>query len=467
MHASLVRRARGAIPLDAVRPSQLKAWLGKLDARSAKWLRGTGFAAKAGEMRLVPSRSGDLGFAVLGLGDERDPLALAAFSESLPEGVYTLRHMQKDLSGTNAAVAWLLGTYRFDRYRRRRKRTARLVVPEHADAEDATRIAQGVFLARDLINTPSNDMGPAELADAATNVARAHGATIKVIAGDDLLEANYPLVHAVGRASERTPRLIDLKWGDTRAPKVTLVGKGVCFDSGGLDLKTSAGMLTMKKDMGGAAVVLGLAQMVMDAKLPLRLRVLIPAVENAVSGRAYRPGDVLRSRKGLTVEIGNTDAEGRLVLADALCEADAEAPELLIDVATLTGAARSATGMEVPPFFTDDEALAADLARDATDVHDPLWRLPLWRGYERTLASPIADLNNNPDYHLAGAITAALFLNRFVAKARSWVHLDIPGWTDRPRPGRPRGAEANAARALYALLSSRYPATTAHRKRKA
>jgi leucyl aminopeptidase len=214
-------------------------------------------------------------------------------------------------------------------------------------------------------------------------------------------------------------------------------------------------------------VVLGLAQMVMDAKLPLRLRVLIPAVENAVSGRAYRPGDVLRSRKGLTVEIGNTDAEGRLVLADALCEADAEAPELLIDVATLTGAARSATGMEVPPFFTDDEALAADLARDATDVHDPLWRLPLWRGYERTLASPIADLNNNPDYHLAGAITAALFLNRFVAKARSWVHLDIPGWTDRPRPGRPRGAEANAARALYALLSSRYPATTAHRKRKA
>jgi len=258
-----------------------------------------------------------------------------------------------------------------------------------------------------------------------------------------------------------------MHWGDAKAPKITLVGKGVCFDSGGLDLKTSAGMQTMKKDMGGAAVVLGLAHMVMDAKLPVRLRVLIPAVENAVSGRAYRPGDILRSRKGLTVEIGNTDAEGRLVLADALCEADSEQPDLLIDIATLTGAARAATGMEVPPFFTDDETLAADLSRHASAVHDPLWRLPLWRGYEKTLASPIADLNNNPDYNLAGAITAALFLNRFVTRARSWVHIDIPAWTDRPRPGRPRGGEANAARALYALLSSHYPATGARRTRKA
>jgi leucyl aminopeptidase len=249
-----------------------------------------------------------------------------------------------------------------------------------------------------------------------------------------------------------------LRWGEEAAPKVTLVGKGVCFDSGGLNLKTSSGMLTMKKDMGGAAVVLGLAHMVMDAGLSLRLRVLIPAVENAVSGRAYRPGDVFPSRKGLTVEIGNTDAEGRLVLADALCEADTEAPELLLDIATLTGAARSATGMELPPFFTDDEVLAADLSRHAADVHDPLWRLPLWRGYETTLASRIADLNNSPDYSLAGAITAALFLNRFVSRARSWIHLDIPAWIDRPRPGRRRGGEANAARALYALLASRYAA---------
>jgi leucyl aminopeptidase len=331
-----------------------------------------------------------------------------------------------------------------------------LLVETHSDVARVRRIAEGVFLARDLINTPSNDMGPAEFGDAARALAARFGAAISIVAGDDLLKQNYPLVHAVGRASERAPCLIDLRWGAEDAPRVTVVGKGVCFDSGGLDLKTSSGMLTMKKDMGGAAVALGLALMVMDGNLPVRLRVLIPAVENAVSGQAYRPGDVLRSRKGLTVEIGNTDAEGRLVMADAICEADGESPELLIDIATLTGAARAATGMELPPFFTDDESLATELFRHAAEVHDPLWRMPLWRGYERTLASPIADLNNNPDYNLAGAITAALFLNRFVERSRSWVHIDIPAWIDRPRPGRRRGAEANAARALFALLEARY-----------
>ncbi|MBV9061886.1 MAG: leucyl aminopeptidase family protein, partial [Alphaproteobacteria bacterium] len=274
--------------------------------------------------------------------------------------------------------------------------------------------------------------------------------------GNELLARQYPLVHTVGRASVREPRLIDFTWGEANAPKVTLVGKGVVFDSGGLDLKPSSAMLTMKKDMGGAAVVLAIARMVMDAKLKLRLRVLIPAVENSVSGSAYRPGDVLRSRKGLTIEIGNTDAEGRLVLADVLAEADTEAPELLIDVATLTGAARAATGLELPPFFTDDEKLASDLMRCSTEVHDPLWRLPLWRGYEPTLSSSIADLNNNPDYNLAGATTAALFLNRFVSRAKAWVHFDIPAWVDRPKPGRRKGAEANAARAIYALLKERY-----------
>jgi leucyl aminopeptidase len=266
----------------------------------------------------------------------------------------------------------------------------------------------------------------------------------------------------VGQGSVRESQLVVMQWNGARGKKdspVAFVGKGVCFDSGGLDLKTSSGMLTMKKDMGGAAVVLAIARMVMETKLPVRLRVLIPAVENSVSGCAYRPGDVLQSRKGLTIEIGNTDAEGRLVLADALTEADTEAPELLIDVATLTGAARSATGMEIPPFFTDDETLAADLMRHGSDVHDPLWRLPLWRGYEATLSSPIANLNNSPDYGLAGAITAALFLNRFVGRSRSWVHFDIPAWIDRPRPGRRRGGEANAARAIFALLRARYPAT--------
>jgi leucyl aminopeptidase len=321
------------------------------------------------------------------------------------------------------------------------------------DGEDVSRIAENLFLARDLINTPANDMGPAELEGATRALARKHGAKIAVVSGAKLAR-HYPLVAAVGQGSPRAPRLIELTWG--KGPSVTLVGKGVCFDSGGLDLKPSAAMLTMKKDMGGAATVLAIAGMVMGAKLKLRLRVLIPAVENSVSGAAMRPGDVFKSRKGLTVEIGNTDAEGRLILADALADADDEVPELLIDIATLTGAARAATGMELPPFFTDDEKLAADLSRAGTVAHDPLWRLPLWRGYENTLTSRVADLNNNPAYGYAGAITAALFLNRFVGKTKSWVHLDIPAWIDRPRPGRPIGGEANSARAIYALLKERY-----------
>ncbi|HEX2592541.1 MAG TPA: leucyl aminopeptidase family protein, partial [Rhizomicrobium sp.] len=287
-------------------------------------------------------------------------------------------------------------------------------------------------------------------------VAKQHGAKISFVVGNALVKQNFPLIHAVGMGSDRAPRLIDIRWGKPNAPKVTLVGKGVCFDTGGLDLKPGSAMLTMKKDMGGAATVLAIAHMIMDAGLNLRLRVLIPAVENSVSGIAYRPGDVFPSRKGLTVEIGNTDAEGRLVLADALTEADGEEPELLIDIATLTGAARTATGMEIPPYFTDDEQLATDLFQAGKAAHDPVWRLPLWRGYESTLSSSIADLNNNPNYGLAGAITAALFLNRFVSKAKSWVHLDIPAWADRPRPGRRVGAEANTARALYTLLEARY-----------
>jgi leucyl aminopeptidase len=324
------------------------------------------------------------------------------------------------------------------------------------DGEEASRIADAVFLARDLINTPANDMGPAELAAAAQAVAKQHGAKVTEIAGEALLKQNYPLIHAVGRGSARPPRLIDLRWGKPNAPKLTLVGKGVCFDTGGYDIKSAAGMLTMKKDMGGAAVSLALAQLIMGAALNVRLRVLIPAVENSVSGNAYRPADVFPSRKGLTVEIGNTDAEGRLVLADALAEADSEAPDLLIDIATLTGAARIATGFELPPFFTDDETLAAELMQSSAEVHDPLWRLPLWRGYESTLSSSVADLTNNPDYGTAGAITAALFLNRFVTAAKSWVHFDIAAWTDRPKPGRPRGAEAAALRAIWQMLKMRY-----------
>lgn len=456
MQENLVRRAPDAIPLHATTIGELKSFLSRRSARESGWLKKSGFTAKEGELRLVPDAKGGIGCAVLGLGKTGDALALASFSETLIEGVYALGDMPKDVGGTNALIAWGLGLYRFSRYTKKKTPAPKLVIPANADAAEASRIVEGVTLARDLINTPANDLGPAELADAAKALAKKHGARCKVIAGEALLKQNYPLIHAVGKGSDRAPCLIDLEWGPKNAPKVTLVGKGVCFDSGGLDLKPSSGMLTMKKDMGGAATMLGLAHMMMDAKLKLRLRLLIPAVENAVSGRAYRPGDVFPSRKGLTIEIGNTDAEGRLVLADALCEADSEKPDLLIDAATLTGAARMATGMELPPFFTDDENLAADLTRHGMEVCDPVWRLPLWRGYENTLTSDIADLNNNPSYNLAGAITAALFLNRFVEQSKSWLHLDIPGWIDRPRPGRRKGGEANAARALYALLKARY-----------
>jgi leucyl aminopeptidase len=454
MHASLAKTGssvasayRNAIPLHAVAVKDLKSWLARIP-----YLKVSGFSAKEGELRLIPGRNG-LAAAVLGLGKSQDALALAAFSESLPDGIYRLGELPDFCGGQAAVLAWLLGLYQFSRYKKPSKRAPRLVLPEDVDGEEISRIAENVFLARDLINTPPNDMGPEELANAAAGLAKKHGAKFRVIAGA-ALEKNYPLIHAVGQGSARAPRLIELVWGS--GSKVTLVGKGVCFDTGGYDLKPASGMATMKKDMGGAAVALAVAGMAMGGKLNCRLRVLIPAVENSVSGTAYRPSDVFKSRKGLTVEIGNTDAEGRLVLADALADADEESPSLLIDIATLTGAARMATGMELPPFFTDDEILAADLMRHAAAASDPLWRLPLWRGYEATLTSAVADLTNNPNYGYAGAITAALFLNRFVEKARSWLHLDIPGWTDRPKPGRALGGEANAARALYALLKERY-----------
>jgi leucyl aminopeptidase len=447
MHASSVKSAKGAIPLHAVAAKDLKGFLTRFP-----YLKDSGFTAKEGELRLLPGKAG-LSGAVLGLGKSTDALALATFSENLPDGVYKLGDVPAFCGGAQAVLAWALGLYQFSRYKKPSKRAPKLALPPGVDGEEVSRIAQSIFLARDLINTPPNDMGPQELAAAAATLAKQHGAKFRTISGA-ALKKDYPLIQAVGEGSQRAPRLIELTWGS--GPKVTLVGKGVCFDTGGYDLKPASGMATMKKDMGGAAVALAVAGMVMGGKLKLRLRVLIPAVENSVSGTAYRPSDVFKSRKGLTVEIGNTDAEGRLVLADALADADDEAPELLVDFATLTGAARVATGMELPPFFTDDEILAADLMRHAGLTGDALWRLPLWRGYEPTLSSAVADLTNNPSYGYAGAITAALFLNRFVEKAKSWVHLDIPGWTDRPRPGRRLGGEANSARTLYALLSERY-----------
>jgi leucyl aminopeptidase len=423
----------------------------------SRWLKATGFSGKDGELALIPGEGEKLAAAVLGLGAGRDPHALAAFSERLPEGFYALGDVPFAFAGARAAYAWALGTYVFDRYRKKATRPGpRLVLADDVDGEGISRLAEGVFFARDLINMPANDMGPAELEAAARSLAEESGAKVTTVVGDALIERNYPMIHAVGRASAREPRLIDMIWGREEHPKVTLVGKGVCFDTGGLDLKNSPGMLTMKKDMGGAACVLGLARMIMGAGLKVRLRVMIPAVENSVSGASYRPGDVLTSRKGLTVEIGNTDAEGRVVLADALTEADTEKPALLIVMATLTGAARMGTGMELPPYFTDDETLSADLMRHAAAEYDPMWRLPLWRSYESAVDSPVADVNNAPDYSLAGAITAALFLNRFITATECWAHFDIPAWTDRPKPGRRKGAEANAIRALYALIKERY-----------
>ncbi len=353
------------------------------------------------------------------------------------------------------ALGWLLDSYAFDRYKKSNASAAALVCPARADRAELLRIAGAVHNARDLINTPASDMGPAELEAAARKLAASHGARFKVTRGA-ALKRQFPMIHAVGQASPRGPRLIDFSWGRAAAPRVTLVGKGVCFDTGGLDIKPASGMLLMKKDMGGAANVLALAEMVMAHRLRVRLRVLIPAVDNSIAGNAFRPGDVLRSRGGATVEIGNTDAEGRLILADALALADEEAPEILVDMATLTGAARVALGPDLAPFYVDNETFAAELIRHAASQNDPLWRMPLWMPYDRLIESKFADVSNASESGYAGSVTAALFLRRFVKRAAIWAHFDIFAWTPAARPGRPFGGEVQGARTLYALLAARY-----------
>ncbi|MCS0502216.1 leucyl aminopeptidase family protein [Ancylobacter mangrovi] len=424
-------------------------------APACAFAEASGFKAEPGALLVLPAADGSIAGVLFGVEETpRDPLSFGRLATGLPAGDYVLARAPAD--PRLAALGWLTGAYRFARYRARNANAVRLVVPEGVDGEDVTRIAEAVALTRDLVNTPANDLGPAELESTVRALAARFGAQVGVIAGDDLLAANFPLIHAVGKASPRRPRLIDLTWGAPDAPKVTLVGKGVCFDTGGLDIKPPSGMLLMKKDMGGAANAIGLAQMVMARQLPVRLRLLIPAVENAIDGSAFRPGDIFPSRKGLSVEIGNTDAEGRLVLADALSLADEEAPELLIDFATLTGAARVALGPQLPPAYTDDDRLAADLARHGAAEADPSWRMPLWQPYMAMLDSPIADLNNAPAGGLAGSITAALFLQRFVERAGAWLHLDIFAWNPSARPGRPDGGEAQTIRALDALLAERY-----------
>ena len=450
--------APSAIPITFATKATWDAIRAGLPAENRQFALANGFAAKPGACLTLPSADGSIRQVLFGLEDEtgksRDLFRPGALPGLLPPGVYRFANAPHDVR--LAALAFALGSYRFSRYRKNDLPNVRLVPPDGVDIGDITRIAEAATLARDLINTPSNDMGPEELALAAAELARRFGADFSTIVGDELTRQNFPLIHAVGMASSRAPRLIDLTWGDPGHPKVTLVGKGVCFDTGGLDLKPSSGMLIMKKDMGGAANVLALAQMVMDAKLKLRLRVLIPAVENAVAGNAFRPLDIFTSRKGLTVEIGNTDAEGRLVLADALALACEEKPDLLIDMGTLTGAARVALGPDLPPFYTNDETLALDVAAHAKAENDPLWRLPLWPAYDSWLDSKVANINNAPSGGFAGSITCALFLQRFVEDATRWLHVDIYGWTPSAKPARPEGGECQAARAIYKLLGARY-----------
>jgi leucyl aminopeptidase len=460
MHEILVPSDAGArpIPIWFASASGYASVRDRLGERSRMFAEAAGFEPKAGQHLLLPGDDGALAGVLFGL----DPIEKATADQFLPgrlpgllpAGLYRFANNPHD--ARLATLAFLLGCYRFMRYRTGEAKRVQLAIPTGVDGDDVSRMAEGVALARDLINTPSNDMGPAELEAAARSLAQKHGASFRSVVGDDLLRENFPLIHAVGRAADRAPRLIDFTWGDPAAPKVTLVGKGVCFDTGGLDLKPSSAMLIMKKDMGGAASVLAAAHMIMDRGLKVRLRVLIPAVENSVSGAAFRPLDIYRSRKGAAVEIGNTDAEGRLVLADALALADEEAPELLVDMGTLTGAARVALGPELPPFYCDDETLAASFARCAMAENDPVWRLPLWRPYESMLDSKVADFNNVSSGAFAGSIVCALFLNRFVSAAKSWLHIDVYAWTPSAKPARPEGGECQAARALYALLQERY-----------
>ncbi len=450
------------IPLWLITESELAAWRATLAPPQQSWLRIQGFAAERSRVLVLPDEQGGIAAAVLGLGAMGSLAELtlwhgAGLTDRLPAGHYAIAHALPPAAATALVLGWIYGGYRYTRFRSSPQSAAqaRLVAPAHADLAYAMSAAAALHDARDLINAPANELGPAELADAIAALARQFDASCNVTSGEALLDG-YPMVHAVGRASAREPRLIDLRWGDPAAPRVTLVGKGVCFDSGGLDLKPSAGMLLMKKDMGGAAVALATARMLMELGAPIRLRLLVPAVENSVAGSAYRPGDVLRSRGGLTVEVNNTDAEGRLILADALSEADSEQPALLLDFATLTGAARTALGPELPAVFSADEILMADLRAAGEAECDPVWPLPLWQGYDDELSSKVADLSNVSSSAFAGAIIGGLFLRRFVKRTTAWAHFDLHAWNTRDRPGRPVGAEAQCARLAYRLIRSRF-----------
>jgi leucyl aminopeptidase len=445
-----------ATPILALTTTELDPWLQAQPPRRRQWVHSVGFEAEAGTLCFMPDLEAGLDGILVGTGKHSDPWSFGALPQGLPVGEYRIEPQEGAPDPSRCALAWGLGAYRFERYRSHDREQPRLVVPQGVDHGAVQAQVQAVYRVRDLINTPAGDMMPEHLAQAVAELAGLHQAQVQELVGETLLHENYPAIHAVGRASAHAPRLIDLRWGQLDAPRLTLVGKGVCFDSGGLDLKPANGMRLMKKDMGGAAHVIGLASLIMAAGLAVRLRVLIPAVENAVSGNAFRPGDVLRARNGKSIEIESTDAEGRLVLCDALVEAASEGPELIVDFATLTGAARVALGTELPALFSHSRALADELVAASQRVDDPVWPLPLHEPYRVQLHSPIADLSNCTAEPYGGAITAALFLKEFVPQEIDWVHLDVMGWNTRKRPARPEGGEAMGMRAVFAYLQRRF-----------
>jgi len=445
-----------SIPIYVLNAKNYAAWLKAQPTVTSQWLDTNEFKAKAGSFCLLPDKNGAVAGVACGVEEKIDLWGIAHLTTSLPAKTYHLEGKFSPADATQLALGWALAAYKFTRYKKNDKPVATLVAPKGCDTAYVSSMTQAIFWARDLINTPANDMHPAALANEAVTWAKKHKAQVNVIKGEALLKANYPMIYAVGKACDIPPHLVDITFPKKGMPKITLVGKGVCFDSGGLDIKSTSNMKLMKKDMGGAANVLALTRVIVEMKLPVQLRVLLPIVENAISGNAMRPLDIVPTRKGINVEIGNTDAEGRLILCDALFEADSEKPDLLIDCATLTGAARIALGTEIPVFFTADNKLADELMAVSESENDPLWRLPLWKNYRKQLDTAFADLSNDPDNAYGGAITAALYLQEFVGITPSWLHIDMMAWNVNPKPGRPQGGEAMAIRALYALVKERY-----------
>ncbi|MDB9807071.1 leucyl aminopeptidase family protein [Amylibacter sp.] len=458
MIPEFAKKSDTAIPIHIVETDKLMSISAKLNIED--WVKANQFDASLGQVLIIPDNNGSIASVLVGWGKKskrsRGRFHMGAIALKLPKGTYEILSGLSGKDLENAHLAWILSTYCFDRYKKKSVLSAKLKASKEINTTRILIEAEGDFITRDLVNTPTNDMGPDALEKAFCNLALKHNAYTQVIKGDDLLKQNFPMIHAVGRASDQEPRLLEMKWGDKNNPKVTLVGKGVCFDTGGLNIKPTSSMGLMKKDMGGAATVLGLAHMIMSLNLNVNLRVIIPAVENSISSNSFRPQDILISRKGMSVEINHTDAEGRLVLADALCLADEDYPDLLICNATLTGAARVALGPDMPPFFTDDEELAIQIQKASLEKNDPLWRLPFWNPYEDLIEPDVADLDNAPKGGFAGAITAALFLRRFVDKSKYFVHFDLFAWSQISKPSQSKGGACQSARAMLSVIEKRY-----------